>query len=286
MEKPRIAVIGGSGIFSIEGFEVKDELDVDTPFGKPSGKIMVGTLEGKTVCFMPRHGYGHVINPSEINFRANIYALKSLGVEMIISSSAVGSMKEDIAPGHFVVPDQVFDRTKCRQSTFFTDGVVAHIPFHKPYCPKLSRILIAEGKKLGLTMHEGGTYICIEGPQFSTKAESKVYRSWGVDVIGMTNIPESKLAREAEICYATVALSTDYDVWREGEEVSVEKVLATVVKNAANAKNLIKAVIKAIDLETDCSCRHVLDGAIQTSKDKLNMETVKKLKLLIGKYVE
>ncbi|HDS09591.1 MAG TPA: S-methyl-5'-thioadenosine phosphorylase [Firmicutes bacterium] len=284
MDKVKIGVIGGSGISNIEGFAVEETVMPDTPFGKPSGEIKIGVMEGKRVAFLPRHGYGHVITPTDIPVQANIYAFKMLGVEMLISSSAVGSMKEEIAPGHFVVPTQLIDRTKARPSTFFGDGLVAHIPFDHPYCPKLREILISEGEKLGLKIHNGGTYVCIEGPQFSTKAESLVYQSWGVSIIGMTNIPEAKLAREAEICYATIALSTDYDVWREGEEVSVDKVLDTMAKNAKNANKLMQAVIKALPDESDCACRHVLQNSIQTSPDKINKNMVKKLDAIVGKY--
>ncbi|MDD3626390.1 MAG: S-methyl-5'-thioadenosine phosphorylase [bacterium] len=284
MEKVKIGVIGGSGIANIEGFKHEESFFPDTPFGKPSGEIKIGTMEGKRVAFLPRHGYGHVITPTDIPVRANIFAFKMLGVEMIISSSAVGSMREEVAPGHFVVPTQIIDRTKARPCTFFGDGVVAHIPFDHPYCPKLREILIDEGEKLGLKMHNGGTYVCIEGPQFSTKAESLVYQSWGVSVIGMTNIPEAKLAREAEICYATVCLSTDYDVWREGEEVSVEMVMDTMRKNAANANKLMRAVVKALPENDDCACRHVMEHSIQTSPENINMEMVKKLDIIIGKY--
>ena len=262
----KIGIIGGSGLYEIEGLTDVEEIYLETPFGKPSDAYIHGKLEGKDVYFLPRHGRGHVYLPSEVPYRANIYGFKMLGVDCIISVSAVGSMKEEIKPGDFVIVTQFFDRTKNRPSTFFGNGIVAHIPFDTPTCPFLNEIIYNACIEEGIPVHREGTYICIEGPQFSTKAESKIYRSWGVDVIGMTNIPEAKLAREAEIPYSSVALATDYDVWKEGEEVNVEKVLETMAKNIENAKRMLKRVIKNLkpeDLENS-PARTALVGAIQT----------------------
>ncbi|GAG25526.1 unnamed protein product, partial [marine sediment metagenome] len=218
MTRAKIGVIGGSGLYEMKGLKVIEKIKLNTPFGNPSDSFLIGSLDEVDVVFLPRHGTGHRILPSELNFRANIYGMKELGVEWIMSVSAVGSMKENFYPGDIVIPDQFFDRTKKRINTFFGDGIVAHVPFADPVCPDLSSILFKAGKGIGAKIHKGGTYLCIEGPQFSTRAESKIYRKWGVDIIGMTNIPEAKLAREAEICYATVALVTDFDCWHESEE--------------------------------------------------------------------
>src|SRR3989339_280318 len=243
MNEVKIAIIGGSGVYEIEGIKILKEMEIKTPFGLPSDKIRIGELEGVKIAFLPRHAVGHKIMPSEVNSRANIYALKKIGVEKIISISACGSLKEEIKPRDFVIPDQLFDRTKLRPSTFFGDGIVAHVGFAEPYCPELRKILIETAKSLSLPVHAGGTYVCIEGPQFSTKAESKVYRSLGFSVIGMTNLPEAKLAREAEICFATIGLATDYDVWKEGEEVSVERVIENMHILTTNVKKLVKSVV-------------------------------------------
>ena len=286
MEKVKIGVIGGSGIYDIEGITETRKQKISTPFGDPSDTIVIGNLEGITVAFLPRHGRGHFIMPSELNSRANIYALKSLGVEQIISISACGSLKEELKPRDIVIPDQLFDRTRQRPYTFFGEGIVAHIGFANPYCPELSQTLYQAAKDLRLSVHLGGTYVCIEGPQFSTKAESKVFRSLGFSIIGMTNLPEAKLAREAEICYATLGLVTDYDVWKEGEEVSVERVVGNLLANIENVKKLVKAVIPRLERERKCECASALAYAIQTHKWAINRKTAKKLDLLIGKYLK
>jgi len=285
MREAKIAIIGGSGVYEIEGIKILKELKIKTPFGLPSDKIRIGELEGVKIAFLPRHAVGHKIMPSEVNSRANIFALKKIGVEKIISISACGSLKEEIKPRDFVIPDQLFDRTKSRPSTFFGDGIVAHVSFAEPYCPQLRKILIKTAKSLALPVHDGGTYICIEGPQFSTKAESKVYRSLGFSVIGMTNLPEAKLAREAEMCFATVSLATDYDVWKEGEEVSVEKVMANMKVLTTNVKKLVKSVIIKLQGERNCSCKDALKYAIMTSPKVMNPKTKKKISLLIEKYI-
>jgi len=286
MEEVKIGVIGGSGIYDIEGITEMRKEKIRTPFGDPSDTIVIGRLGGIPVAFLPRHGKGHSIMPSELNSRANIYALKSLGVEQIISISACGSLKEELKPRDIVIPDQLFDRTRQRPYTFFGEGIVAHIGFANPYCSELSRILYQVAKDLGLSAHLGGTYVCIEGPQFSTKAESKVFRSLGFSIIGMTNLPEAKLAREAEICYATLGLVTDYDVWKEGEEVSVDKVIANMLANIENVKKLVKAAIPRLERERKCECASALAYAIQTRKWAINRRTARKLDLLIGKYLK
>jgi len=285
MEAVKIGVIGGSGIYDVEGIVAVSRRRIKTPFGEPSDEIVIGDLEGISVAFLPRHGKGHSIMPSELNSRANIYALKSLGVEQIISISACGSLKEELKPRDIVIPDQLFDRTRQRPYTFFGEGIVAHIAFANPYCPDLSQTLYQVAKELGLSVHLGGTYVCIEGPQFSTKAESKVFRSLGFSIIGMTNLPEAKLAREAEICYATLGLVTDYDVWKEGEEVSVEKVIENMLANIENVKKLVKAALPRLKRERKCECASALAYAIQTQKWAINRKTAKRLDLLIGKYL-
>lgn len=286
MEEVKIGVIGGSGIYDIEGITETRKQKIRTPFGDPSDTIVIGNLGGIPVAFLPRHGRGHFIMPSELNSRANIYALKSLGVEQIISISACGSLKEELKPRDIVIPDQLFDRTRQRPYTFFGEGIVAHIGFANPYCSELSGILYQVAKDLRLSVHLGGTYVCIEGPQFSTKAESKVFRSLGFSIIGMTNLPEAKLAREAEICYATLGLVTDYDVWKEGEEVTVERVVGNLLANIENVKKLIKAAIPRLERERKCECASALAYAIQTRKWAINRKTARKLDLLIGKYLK
>jgi 5'-methylthioadenosine phosphorylase len=282
----KIGIIGGSGVYNIEGIKDIKEYKINTPFGNPSDNIIVGELEGKRVAFLPRHGRGHFISPTEINVRANIYALKLLGVEFLFSISACGSLKEEIKPRDFVIPDQIYDRTKFRIPTFFRDGLVSHVSFAEPYCENLKKLIYECCKKLNLNIHFGGTYVCIEGPQFSTKAESKVYRQLGFDIIGMTAIPEAKLAREAEICYATIGIVTDYDVWKEGNEVTADEVLRNLNLNVENSKKLLKLVIKNLDItKRDCSCKDALKYAIFTQKEKINKKTYQKLKLLIGKYI-
>jgi len=271
--KKMIGIIGGSGLYEMEGFKNRKELNVSTPFGKPSDSIITGTLDGRGVAFLPRHGRGHRILPTEVNSHANIYALKKIGVEIIIAISATGSMKEEIHPRDFVIVDQVFDHTRLRPNTFFGNGIAAHISFDEPYCPCLREVLIRACENLKIRHHTKGTYICIEGPSFSTRAESKIYRQWGVDVIGMTNLPEARLAREAEICYATVALATDYDVWKTGEEVTVERVISNLNANIKNVKNLIREVIPMISEDSNCKCGAALKNAIMTEKNKIPIKT-------------
>jgi 5'-methylthioadenosine phosphorylase len=281
-----IGIIGGSGLYDIEGLEQVREVRVRTPFGTPSDVVVVGVLDGIRVAFLSRHGRGHRINPGDINYRANLYALKSLGVTHVISVSAVGSMKESIHPGSVVLPDQFIDLTKRRVSTFFDDGIVAHVGFGEPICRSLADDLEQAGRSVGASLQRGGTYVCMEGPQFSTKAESRLYRQWGVDVIGMTNMPEAKLAREAELCYATVALVTDYDCWHETEEaVTVEAILATLHKNVALAKQLLKAVVPGLKPDRTCACRQALRNAIVTAPDRISASTKRRLNLLIAPYM-
>ncbi len=284
MEKIEIGIIGGSGFYQIEGLKELKEVKLETPFGEPSDMYLTGELEGKRVAFLSRHGRGHRILPSEINFRANIYGFKMLGVERIISASAVGSMKENIHPMDVVIVDQFIDRTFRRINTFFGDGVAGHISFAHPVCPEISKHLIQSCKNIGIPFHSKGTYICIEGPAFSTKAESLLYRSWGVDVIGMTNVTEAKLAREAEICYATIALVTDYDCWHQEEEpVSVEMVLNYLRKNTENAKKIIKETIKTLPRERkECDCKNALKFAVITDKNMITDELKKKLKYILS----
>lgn len=280
-----IGVIGGSGLYEMEGLKGVKEVKIKTPFGNPSDAYITGKLGGVKMVFLPRHGRGHRILPSELNFRANIYGMKKLGVTHIISVSAVGSMREDIKPGHIVVVNQFFDRTKNRVSSFFGNGIVGHVEFADPVCPDLSNILYDSGKKIGAAIHKGGTYICIEGPQFSTRAESKIYRKWGVDVIGMTNIPEAKLAREAEICYATLALSTDYDCWHETEEsVTIEMILDTLKRNVQTAKAIIKETVPKIAGQRACKCVTAMKYAVITERKKIPAKVKKDLKIILGKY--
>ena len=283
----KIGVIGGSGFYQMEGLSDIGEVDLDTPFGKPSDPLILGTIEGKRVVFLPRHGVGHRLLPSEINVRANIYALKSLGVEWIISVSAVGSLKPEIEPRHFVVPDQLFDHTKNRVSTFFGDGLVAHVSLAHPFCPVLSELIYEGGASVGVTTHKGGTYICMEGPAFSTQAESNVYRQLGFDVIGMTAATEAKLAREAEICYATLACSTDYDCWHpDHDNVTAEMILQHLLANVETAKAAVKAIIRRIpDQRTGCACSTALEKSIATNQKLIPQDTRRKLDLLIGKYM-
>ncbi|MER3398393.1 MAG: S-methyl-5'-thioadenosine phosphorylase [Chloroflexota bacterium] len=286
MANAQIAVIGGSGLYQIEGLSDVEEVKINTPFGEPSDSIIIGTLSGVRVAFLPRHGRGHRISPSELPARANIFALKSLGVERIISVSAVGSLREEIAPLHLVIPDQLIDRTRGRVSTFFGGGIVVHVGFADPFCPVLSRILYEAAQGTGATTHFGGTYVVIEGPQFSTKAESRLYRSWGADIIGMTALPEAKLAREAEICYATLALVTDYDVWHATEQtVSVELVVTNLLKNVQVAKEIIKKAVTMIPAGRDCPCAVALKDAIITGSEYIPEKVKQDLSLLVGKYL-
>jgi 5'-methylthioadenosine phosphorylase len=281
-----VGVIGGSGLYDIEGLTAVREMRVRTPFGTPSDAIVVGILDGTRVAFLSRHGRGHRLSPSEINYRANIYALKSLGVSRVISISAVGSMKESIRPGDVVLPDQFIDLTKRRAGSFFEGGMVAHVAFGEPICAGLAQDLEKAAHQVGAALHRGGTYLCMEGPQFSTKAESRLYRQWGVDVIGMTNMPEAKLAREAELCYATIALVTDYDCWHDTEEaVTVEAILATLHRNVALAKRILKTVVPSVADAPACSCHRALDNAIVTAPKSVPAGVRKKLALLTGRVM-
>ncbi len=286
-EPVRYAVIGGSGLYDIQGVEGLKEIRVKTPFGSPSDVIVVGRLSGIPCAFLPRHGRGHRFLPSEIPARANIYALKSLGVECVIGVGACGSLKEELAPRDFVFPDQVFDRTKMRPSTFFGNGIVGHVAFDQPFCRPLSRLLADCAEEISIKVHRGGTYVCIEGPAFSSKAESEVNRMHGFSVVGMTVLPEAKLAREAEICYSTVSLVTDYDVWKEGEEVTVEKVIETLNTNVENVKKLISRVLPVINQSEDCGCgcQSALKNAVFTHPKAMKPQTRKKLDFLIGEYI-
>ena len=284
--KALIGVIGGSGLYDIEGLKGVREMRVRTPFGAPSDVIRVGKLDGASVAFLSRHGRGHRLNPGEINYRANIYAMKSLGVQRIISVSAVGSMKELIEPGDVVFPDQFIDLTKRRTSTFFEGGLVAHVAFGEPICGSLAQALAVAGEGAGAHVHRGGTYLCMEGPQFSTKAESRLYRQWGVDVIGMTNMPEAKLAREAELCYATMALATDYDCWHETQEaVTVEAILATLHNNVALAKAVLKRVVPTLAGAPACPCHRALDNAIVTAPASISATVRKKFGVLTDRVL-
>ena len=286
MTEIRIGVIGGSGLYQIEGLHDLQETKVDTPFGEPSDAIVVGELEGTGIAFLPRHGRGHHISPSEIPVRANIYALKSLGVEQIVSVSAVGSLREEIHPLDLVIPDQLIDRTKGRVNTFFGQGLVAHVGFAEPFCPVLSSILCEAASREGLTVHRGGTGLVMEGPLFSTKAESMLYRSWGADIIGMASCPEAKLAREAEICYATVAFVTDYDCWHPGyESVTTEMILANLEKGIETTRNILRLAIPSIPQIRDCRCATALKDALATSPQYMSDQAKKDLDLLIGKYL-
>jgi len=281
-----IGIIGGSGLYDIEGLRRVKEVSVKTPFGAPSDTVVLGELDGTRIAFLSRHGRGHRINPSEINYRANIFALKSLGVRRVISVSAVGSMKESIKPGDVVLPDQFIDLTKRRVSTFFEGGIVAHVAFGDPVCPSLGAVLSDATRAVGATVHQGGVYLCIEGPQFSTKGESRLYRQWGVSVIGMTNLPEAKLAREAELCYATVALVTDYDCWHETEEaVTVESILATLRQNVSLAKRLLRTAIPMVANGKACICQRALQNAVITTPDRMPASLRRKLALLMDRVV-
>jgi len=285
MTEGAVGVIGGSGLYELEGLTNVRWRRVRTPFGDPSDEFCTGELEGRRVVFLPRHGRGHRLTPTELNFRANVWGLKSLGVEWIVSVSAVGSMKEDIRPLDLVIPGQFIDLTKRRASSFFGEGIVAHVPMADPVCGPLGDVLDKAARATGSRVHRGGTYVCIEGPQFSTRAESRVYRSWGVDVIGMTNMPEAKLAREAELCYATLALATDYDVWHDTHAaVSVEVVVANLMKNVATAKDVLRRVIPAIGGARLCECPRLLENAVITSPPAFPHATRRRLDLLIGKY--
>ena len=282
---PAIGIIGGSGLYQMPGFKKAQEVSMGTPFGMPSDAYIVGELEGREVAFLARHGRGHLISPSELNFRANIYGMKELGVERIISLSAVGSLKEEHRPLDFVIPDQFVDRTRGRISTFFGEGLVAHISFADPVCPELSALAEASCKTVGVNAKHGGSYLCMEGPAFSTKAESNLYRSWGMDVIGMTNLQEAKLAREAEICYVTIAMVTDYDCWHEEHDaVTVEQIISTLHQNAENACKLVRQIVKTLPPDRACKCGSALKHAILTDLKTVPQETKDRLGLLLGKY--
>ena len=286
MAKAEIAFIGGSGLYDIDSLADAEQVSIETPFGPPSDAFTVGTLGGRRVAFLARHGKGHRHLPSEIPFRANIYALKLLGVERIISISAVGSLQEGIAPLDMVVPDQIIDRTRGRVSTFFGDGVAAHVGFADPFCPELRQDLIDTARHRSVTVHDGGTYVVMEGPQFSTRAESSLYRSWGASIIGMTALPEAKLAREAEICYATLALVTDYDVWHQTEaEVSVDLVVANLMKNVATTQALLPDLAARNSDSRSCNCKSALEHAIITSRDLIPDEAKSRLSAIMGRYL-
>ncbi|MCL7411882.1 MAG: S-methyl-5'-thioadenosine phosphorylase [Methanosarcinaceae archaeon] len=283
-ENVDIAIIGGSGIYDISLLDNVREVNVDTPFGPPSDDITIGEHGDKTICFLPRHGIGHRISPSMLNSRANIFALKKLGVKRIIAASAVGSLKQELAPLDIVIPDQIYDRTKLRANTFFDDGIVVHMGFADPFCPDLSKTILDVTKEKGYSVHNGGTYVCMEGPQFSTRAESRVYQSLGFDIIGMTAIPEAKLAREAEMCYSMIATVTDYDVWSE-EDVTIETIIENAMKNEAAVKDVITNTISRVSPTQECMCKDALAGAITTVQSMIPFETKQRLEPLIGKYL-
>lgn len=284
MADPRIAFIGGSGLYEMDGLSDVRHVNVETPFGSPSDSIAIGVLDGVTAAFLPRHGKGHRLSPTEIPARANIYALKTLGIERIVSVSAVGSLREHIQPLDMLVPDQLIDRTRNRTSTFFGNGIVAHIAFSDPFCPEISSTL-ADAAKNRSTTHIGGTSVIIEGPQFSTRAESELYRSFGADIIGMTALPEAKLAREAEMCYSTLALVTDYDTWHQTEDdVSVELVVANLQRNVANSRLVLRQVAAELPSERGCECGHALKNAIITDPIHVSREARERLSAIIGNY--
>jgi 5'-methylthioadenosine phosphorylase len=286
LPQAEIGIIGGSGLYSMPGLSKTREVKLKTPFGQPSDAFVLGTLEGRRVAFLARHARGHRILPSELNFRANIYGFKQLGVERIVSVSAVGSLKEEHKPLDFVIPDQFFDRTRHRIDTFFGNGIVAHISFAEPICSQLAQVVEGACRKAAVTAKRGGSYVCMEGPQFSTKAESNVYRGWGMDVIGMTNLQEAKLAREAEICYVTVAMVTDYDCWHpHHDSVTVDQVVAVLLKNAENASRVVRETVAAMPTERICKCGSALAHAILTDPKTIPAATRQKLKLILDKYL-
>ncbi len=286
MPEARVGIIGGSGLYQLDGMTGVEKIEVNTPFGEPSDAIVLGNLEGVKLAFLPRHGEGHRIGPGELPARANIYALKSLGVETIISISAVGSLKEEIEPLHLVVPDQLIDCTRGRDSTFFSDGVVVHVSLAEPFCPVLSQLSFEAGIKVGAKVHKGATYLVMEGPQFSSKAESRLYRSWNADIIAMTALPEAKLAREAEICYATLAFVTDYDCWHPTHElVTAEMILTNLQKGIDTVRGILKLLLPSIPEKRDCACANALKGAIATEAEYIPEKKKKELGLLISKYL-
>ena len=287
MSQAEIGIIGGSGLYNMPGFSDVREVKLETPFGDPSDAYILGTLEGRKVAFLARHARGHRIMPSDLNFRANIMGMKMLGVERILSLSAVGSLKQEHKPTDFLIPDQFVDRTYRRISTFFGDGLVAHVAFGEPVCPEVAKVMNGACQKANVVGKFGGTYICMEGPQFSTKAESNLYRSWGMDVVGMTNLQEAKLAREAEICYATLAMVTDYDCWHpDHDSVTVDQIVAVLHKNAENACNVVKHAVAAMPKEHSCKCHQALAMAIMTDPSLVPTATLEKLKPIVGKYFE
>ena len=287
-ERPvRIGVIGGSGLYDMAGLTAREELAVSTPFGDPSAPLVVGSLAGQRVAFLARHGVGHRLLPSELNFRANLFAMKTLGVEWILSASAVGSLQEQYRPLDIVIPDQFLDRTRGRVSTFFGRGLVAHITFAHPVCRRLTAIVSESARTTAARVHDGGTYVCMEGPQFSTLAESRLYRSWGMDVIGMTNLQEAKLAREAEICYATLALVTDYDCWHpDHDQVTVEMIVGNLIRNAETAQAVVEAVVERLPVDRTCECATALASAIITRPEAIPPATREQLAPLVSKYLD
>jgi len=286
-EQAPIGIIGGTGLYQMDGFSDVREVVVETPFGKPSDALIVGTLEGRRVAFLPRHARGHRILPHELNFQANVFAMKLLGVEWILSVSAVGSLKEQYAPLDVVVPDQFIDRTRQRKSTFFGRGLVAHVAFAHPICRNLARVMAEACAEAGATYHVGGTYVCMEGPQFSTHAESQLYRSWGADLIGMTNLQEAKLAREAEICYSTLAMVTDYDCWHpDHDAVTVEQVIGNLGRNAETARAVLRAAVRRLPIARDCECANALEFALITAADKVPAEVKRELAPIVGRYMK
>jgi 5'-methylthioadenosine phosphorylase len=286
MENVRIGIIGGSGLYDMADVVDRTEVTITTPFGDPSGPYVIGTLRGQRVAFLARHGAGHRLLPSELNFRANIFGMKQLGVEYILSASAVGSLKEELKPLDIVIPDQFIDRTKGRISTFFGQGLAAHVGFAHPFCSRLSAIASESGRGAGATVHTGGTYVCMEGPQFSTLAESRLYRSWGADIIGMTNLQEAKLAREAEICYTTIALVTDYDCWHpEHDSVTVEMIVANLTQNAKTAQAIIANAVDRLPFERTCECAAALKFALITRADAVPARTLVDLAPIVGRYL-
>jgi len=286
MEQVQIGIIGGGGLYDMAEVTDRKEVTVKTPFGEPSGAYVIGTLRGQRVAFLSRHGAGHRLSPSELNFRANIFGMKLLGVEYILSASAVGSLKQEYKPLDIVIPDQFIDRTRGRVSTFFGRGLVGHVAFAHPFCKTLSEVALGSGRAAGATIHQGGTYVCMEGPQFSTLAESKLYRSWGADIIGMTNLQEAKLAREAEICYTTIALVTDYDCWHpDHDSVTVEMIIANLTQNARTAQQIIAGAVDRLPFNRTCECASALQYALITRPDVIPEETARELAPIVGKYL-
>ena len=286
-ERAEIGIIGGTGLYQMDGFTDVREVAVPTPFGPPSDSVMVGSLEGRRVAFLPRHGRGHRILPHELNFRANVFAMKKLGVQWILSVSAVGSLKERYEPLHVVVPDQFIDRTQQRKSTFFGRGLVAHVAFAHPFCRNLSRVMAEACADAGATHHVGGTYVCMEGPQFSTLAESELYRTWGADLIGMTNLQEAKLAREAEICYSTLAMVTDYDCWHpDHDAVTAEQILGVLGKNAETARKVLRAAVRRLPIPRECECASALRHALLTPPELVPEAVRRELEPIVGRYMK